>query len=168
MGTRWVGGQGRVGGVRGARGAAGSAGARAWDSLACGGMMCGAKGATIKGRAVRACMHGRVTAAAAGAAALSSVTVCVRVRRCVCAVDLVLLVGGGAVFAYLLCGLCWRGGRTDGEWWRWDGVGGGGHVTVRVGWCVARCAAASWAVSSFVGCGVSWLRGADDVARGWR
>ena len=105
-------------------------------------------------------------AAAAAAAARSSLTVCVRAWWwCVCAVGFV--VGGGAVFVLLLCGLCWRGGRAGG-WWRWAGVGGGGHVTARVGWCVARGAAASWAGSLFVGFGGWWPCGADDVARGWR
>ena len=150
----WVGRVGWVGCVGGwrARGAAASAGARAWDSLAWGVMMCGAKGATSKGRAVG--VHGR--AAAAAAAARSSLTVCVRAWWwCVCAVGFV--VGGGAVFVLLLCGLCWRGGRAGG-WWRWAGVGGGGHVTARVGWCVARGAAASWAVALFVGVGGWWPR----------
>ncbi len=86
-------------------------------------------------------VHGR----AAAAAARISLTVYVRAWWCVCAVGFV--VGGGAVFVLLLCGLCWRGGRAGG-WWRLAGVSGGGHVSARVvWWCVARDAAASWAVS---------------------
>ena len=53
--------------------------------------------------------------------------------------------------------------------WQWGGVDGG-RVTARVGWCMARGAAASsWAVCLFVGFGGSWPCGVDAmVRRGWR
>ena len=49
------------------------------------------------------------------------------------------------------------------------GVGGGGHVTARVGWCVARGAAASWAGSLFVGFGGWWPCGLPSATKPqWR
>jgi hypothetical protein len=79
--------------------------------------------------------QGASSGRARAAAARSTLTVCVRAWWCMGAVGFV--VGGGGVFVLLLCGLCWR-------CWPWAGVGGGGHITARVGWCVARGAAASW------------------------
>ena len=79
------------------------------------------------------------------------VRACVRVGAC--AVVLYVGLWRGVCCVYVRLALAWL--RVHGAW-RWGGAGGG-HVTARVGWRMARAAAASsWAVCLLGGGRVAW------------